>query len=540
MCKWRVNLILLSVFICGLVIIGRLFYIQVIQGDYYKAMVQGMYVSDEEFLRERGEIFFQKGEPMAININFPLVYASSREVENKEETAQKLSDIIAVDKEVILEQLKKDSLYEVVKKKLSEEEVKKIKELKLAGIYFGEEKGRYYPQETLASQLAGFLDADRKGRYGLEGYYDNILKGKKEQKGNDLFLTVDYSIQFTAERLLADAAKNLKIEGGEIIVMDPKSGKILALANFPNYNPNQYSKVDDMDLFQNSATQKLFEPGSVFKPITMASAIDKGKVTPQTKYTDYGVLKIGGSTVTNYGNRIWGEKTMTEVLENSINTGAVFAEQQLGNTLFLKYVDSFGLFEPTGIDIDETYSENKEFKKGYEINFANASFGQGIAMTSMQLIRAYSVIINNGKIVKPYIVEKINNNGEITETKPFVADDIIISPKTASQVVSMLVSVVGNSYSKAAQVPGYYVAGKTGTAQISYSALEINKRGYSEKTWQSFIGFAPAYNPRFVILVKLDNPEAKTAEYSAIPIFHDLAKYIIDYYQIPSDYSEEK
>lgn len=538
--KGRVNLILFFVFVCGLVIIGRLFYIQVIKGDYYKAMVQGMYISDEEYLGERGEIFFQKGEPMAININFPLVYASSREVENKEEAAQKLSEIISIDKEVILEQLKKDSLYEALKKKLSEEEVKKIKELNISGIYLGEEKGRYYPQETLASQLSGFLDADRRGRYGLEGYYDNILKGKREQKGSDLFLTVDYSIQFTAEKLLAEAQKSLKIEGGEIIVMDPKTGKILAMANFPNFNPNQYSKVDDLDIFQNSATQKFFEPGSVFKPITMASAIDRGSITPQTKYTDYGVLKIGGSTITNYGNRTWGERTMTEVLENSINTGAVFAEQQLGNTLFLKYVDSFGVFEPTGIDIDEVYSENKEFKKGYEINFANASFGQGIEMTPIQLLRAYSAILNNGKIVRPYIVEKIKNNDEVTEIKSSVADDVIISPKAASQVVGMMVSVVGKSYSKAAQIPGYYVAGKTGTAQISYSALGISKRGYSEKTWQSFIGFAPAYNPRFVILVKLDNPDAKTAEYSAIPVFHDLAKYIIDYYQIPSDYSEGK
>ena len=538
--KGRVNFILFIVFACGLVIIGQLFYIQVMRGDYYKAMVQGMYVSDQDSLGERGEIFFKKGESLAININFPLVYASSKEIEDKEETAQKLSEILSVDQGVLLEQLKKDSLYEVLKKKLTEEEVKKIKDLNLEGIYFGEEKGRYYPQETLASQLAGFLDADRKGQYGLEGYYDNTLKGKKEQKGSDLFLTVDYSIQFTAEKLLTEAAKNLKFESGEIIVMEPKSGKILAMANFPNFDPNQYSKVEDLHLFQNSATQKIFEPGSVFKPITMASAIDRGSITPQTKYIDYGILRIGGSTVKNYGERTWGEKTMTQVLENSINTGAVYAEQQLGNTLFLKYVDSFGIFEPTGIDIDEIYSENKEFKKGYEINFANASFGQGIEMTPIQLVRAYSAIINNGKIVRPYIVEKIKSNEEITETKIIVKDNLIISPKAASQVVGMLVSVASSSYSKAAQIPGYYVAGKTGTAQISYSALGISKRGYSDKTWQSFIGFAPAYDPRFVILVKLDNPETKTAEYSAIPVFHDLAKYIIDYYQIPSDYNLEQ
>ena len=526
------------VFLFGLVIIGRLFYIQVIKGDYYKALAQGLYSINEEPGGERGEIFFKKGESLAININWPLVYASPKEVKDKEETAQKLSETVSIDKNLLLDQLNEDGLYEVIKKRLSEEEVKKIKELKLDGIYIGEEKGRYYPQETLASQMVGFLGADKEGQYGLEGYYNEILKGQKEQKGSNLFLTVDYSIQFTAEKLLAEAKNSLKIEGGEIIVMDPHSGKILALANFPSFDPNQYSKVSDLSLFQNSVTQKIFEPGSVFKPITMSAALEEGKVTPQTTYVDKGVVKIGGYIIENYGQRTWGERTMTEVLEKSINTGAVFAEQQLGNDLFLKYVEKFKVFEPTGIDTEEIYSENKEFKKGYEINFANASFGQGIEMTPIQLVRAYSAILNNGKIVKPYIVEKIEKNKEVSETKPFIEDNAIISPKTASQIINMLVSVVKSGYAKTAQIPGYYVAGKTGTAQISYSALGISKKGYSDKTWQSFIGFAPAFNPQFVILVKLDNPQAKTAEYSAVPIFHDLAKYIIDYYQIPPDYTE--
>jgi len=529
---------LFCVFLFGLVIIGRLFYLQVLKGDYYKAMAQGLYNIEEEPGAERGEVFFVKGEPLTINMNWPLVYVSPKEVKNKEETAQTLSEIISLDKNSILEQLQKEGLYEVIKKRLTDEEVKKVKELNLAGIYLGEEKGRYYPQETLASQMIGFFGADKKGQYGLEGYYDEILKGEKEQKGSDLFLTVDYSIQFTAEKLLEKAKENLKIESGQIIVMDPHSGKILALANYPSFNPNQYSKVKDLSLFQNSATQKIFEPGSVFKPFTMSAALEEGKVTPQTTYVDSGMVRIGGYKIENYGQRVWGERTMTEVLEKSINTGAVFAEQQLGNDLFLKYVEKFKVFEPTGIDTEEIYSENKEFKKGYEINFANASFGQGIEMTPIQLIRAYSAILNNGKLVKPYIVEKIKKNEEVSETKPFIDDNAVISPKTTAQIINMMVSVVKSGYAKPAQIPGYYVGGKTGTAQISYSALGIKKSGYSEKTWQSFIGFAPAFNPRFVILVKLDNPQAKTAEYSAVPIFHDLAKYIIDYYQIPPDYTE--
>lgn len=529
-------LVLVSLF--GALLLGRLFFIQIIQGDFYKALAQGLYNLDAEVQGERGEIFFQKGESLAIDMEWPLVYASPREIEEKENTAEKLSQIINIDKSLILEDLKKDNLYEVIKKKLTQEEIDKIKEANLKGIYLGKEIGRYYPQEALASQLVGFLDQNKQGQYGLEDYYDGILQGEGKNKGSDIVLTIDYSIQFMAEKLLNEAQKNLNIKSGQIIVVDPRSGKILALANFPDFNPNQYSEISDFDIFQNSVTQKFFEPGSVFKPITMAGALEEQKITPQTTYIDEGKVQIGGYTIYNYGNRIWGQQSMTNVLEKSINTGAVFAEKQLSNDLFLKYIEKFGIFEPSGIDLQETYSENKEFKKGYDINFVTASFGQGIQMTPIQLIRAYSAIVNGGKLIKPYIVDEIKKGDTITETKPKIEEEAVISPKTASQIVAMLVSVVKNGYAKSAQVPGYYIGGKTGTAQVSFAALGIQKSGYSDETCQSFVGFAPAFNPQFVILVKLDNPETKTAEYSAVPIFHDLAKYIIDYYQIPPDYAQ--
>ncbi|MDD2696635.1 MAG: penicillin-binding protein 2 [Candidatus Pacebacteria bacterium] len=538
--RWRINLILFILIVFGVALIGRLFFIQVIKGDFYKALAQGLYNTDDEVLMERGEIFFKNGEPLAVNMEWPLAFSSPREVEAKEETAEKLAAALSLDKNLLLEKLNKDNLYELIKKKLTEEEIRKINELDLKGIYLGKELGRYYPQESFGSQLIGFLDANKTGQYGIEGYYDEILQGSRAEKGSNLILTVDYPIQFMAEKLLAEAKDNLKIEGGEIIVMDPSSGEILALANFPNFDPNQYSGVKDPDIFQDSVTQKIFEPGSVFKPITMAAALEEGAITPQTTYRDPGTINIGGWPISNYDNRKYpGDITMTQVLEKSINTGAVFAEQQLGNNdLFLGYIDQFGFFKPTGIDIQEIYSGNSELKKGYEINFATASFGQGIEMTPIQLIRAYAAIANGGKMVKPYIVKKIVQGEDVLETEPKIEEETVISSKTASQLAAMLISVVENGYAKSAKVPGYYIAGKTGTAQISYAALNIDKRGYSDKTWQSFMGFAPAFDPKFLILVKLDNPETKTAEYSAVPIFHDLAKYIIDYYQIPPDYVE--
>jgi len=540
--NWRYNLIFIFIILFGAAIIGRLVYIQIIRHDLYMAWAQGQQKIFQPAKGERGNIFFRNGEILATNLKIKYLLVSPYEIEEKEKTAQELGLILGLEKEEILAKLEKDSLFEKIKADLTEEKESLIQELNLPGVYIKEELFRSYPQEDMASQAIGFLGGEEKGQYGVEGYYDDFLQGEElirksdtiqdSYNGSDIFLTLDYNIQFISEKLLKKAKKDLDIEGGQIIVLDPKTGGIIALANFPNFDPNNYSEIKDFEIFQNGATQKLYEPGSSFKPITMAAAIDQGKVTPQTVYTDKGKIKIGEYTIENYNSRVFGEKTMTEVLENSINTGAIFAENQLGHDLFLKYMDSFGFFKPTSIDLQgEAFSENKIFKRGYEINFATASFGQGIEITPIQLVRAFTAIINEGKLVKPYIVEKIITDGEEKKTSPEISSDRIISSKTASQLTAMLVSVVENGFAKSTKIPGYYLAGKTGTAQVPEKGV------YSpDKTWQSFIGFGPAFNPKFLILIKLDNPKARTAEYSAAPIFKELAKYIIDYYKIPPDY----
>lgn len=559
--NWRQNLVFILIILFAAVILGRLIYIQILNHQYWQALAKGQQKLFENFEGERGEIFFRQGVPLAVNRNFDFVYLSPKEIEKPEETAQVLSLILNLNKDFILEKIRKDSYYELIKKKLTDKEIENLKKLNLAGIYLDRELGRYYPLQTLASQIIGFLGGEGTGQYGIEGYYDDILREEKRflekergpggylingftesrEKGADLFLTLDYNIQFLAEKLLKESYENLDIESGQIIVIDPNSGKILALASYPNFNPNQYQEYasnGNLEIFKNRATEDFFEPGSVFKPITFAAALDQGVITPLTTYIDEGIVKIGGYSIYNYAGKIWGEQTMTNVLEKSINTGAVFVEKLLPHNVFLDYISKFGIFEPTGIDLPETYSENNEFKNGYEINFATASFGQGIEMTPIQLARAFSVIANGGKLVKPYLVEKIFENGKITEIHPKIVSDNIISQKTASQLTAMLVSVVENGFAKRAKIPGYYIAGKTGTAQIPFSTLGINKKGYSEKTWQSFIGFAPAFNPQFLILVKLDNPKTRDASVSAAPIFKELAKYIIDLWQIPPDYEE--
>lgn len=563
--RGRINLILILIILFGAAIIGRLFFIQILNYEYWKALAQGQQKFFAQIKGERGEIFLQNKEgnlyTLASNKNWELAYISPEEITTKGqdsiEIAKALSQTLNLDEDLILEKIKKaDSLYELIKSKLTQEEIELLKKLNLPGVYLGSETLRYYPQETLASHLVGFLGGDNVGQYGVEGYYNDILKGSEGfqegekgaqgylvkttsgvvKGGADLILTFDYNIQFMTEKLLREAKENLDIERGQIIVGDPNSGKILALANFPNFNPNQYWKESNLEIFQNGASQKLFEPGSVFKPITMAAALNEEKITPQTTYIDPGIIEIGGWPIYNYDQRVYlGKITMTEVLEKSINTGAVFAERQIAHQTFLDYIEKFGFFEPTGIGLQgEVSSTNSNLKKGYEVNFATASFGQGIEMTPIQLFRAICAIANGGKLIKPYVLENPGPNLDEIKGKQ------IISQKTATQLTAMLVSVVDNGFAKRAKIPGYYIAGKTGTAQIAFSALGIDKSGYSEKTIQTFAGFAPAFNPRFLILIKLDNPKTKTAEYSATPIFRELAKYIIDYYQIPPDYDYEE
>ncbi len=539
---WRINLIFIFFLLFSTAILSRLIYLQILKGDFYKALSQGLHNSFYETQGERGKIFLKNGEPLAINIDSSMVFASPEKISNLDDVVQKLSDVLNLKRDIVLDKLKSDSSNALIKKGLTDEEIDGLKKLDLKGIFLNKQKERYYPQKGLTSQVVGFVGGEGMGQYGLEEYYDDILQGKKDfrnpQNGADLILTIDYNIQFESKKLLEEAKENYDIEKGQIIVIDPTSGEVLAMVNFPDFDPNyyqDYAKEGKLNIFKNRCTQDLFEPGSVLKSITMAAALNEEKITPQTTYIDKGNVKIGGYTIYNYHRKTWGKRTMTEVLERSINTGAIFVQEQLGHNSFLKYIEKFGLFEPTGIDLQETYSQNNELRNGREVNFATASFGQGIEITPLQLVRAYCAIANGGYLIKPYLVDKILEKDKIIQTKTEFSGSII-SPKTASQLTAMLVNVVEEGSGRLAKIPGYYIAGKTGTAQVSFSSLGVEKSGYSEKTIQTFIGFFPAFNPRFLILVKLDNPKTETAELSAAPIFRDLAEYIIHLYKIPPNH----
>ena len=566
--SWRFYVFIFFLGIVFLIITFRLFSLQVLKYSFYKIKAVNQHQIFQTVYPSRGEIFMRdrytdsdsRNSLFSVAINKKLwkAYAVPKDIEEKEETVEKLSPFLEIEDELLRERISKsDDPYEPLEDKLDEERAKNIKSLNLKGIGLESENWHYFPANELACHLIGFVgfeENEKTGRYGVEEYYENELAGKpgfveakKDSFGNlisvnnrvlkeaedgaDLILTIEPNVQFFIEGKLEETINRLQAVEGTIIVMEVKTGAIKAMANWPNFNPNKYNEVKDINIFKNPAIQEVFEPGSIFKPITLAGALDKGAITPRTTYEDKGMVEISGYVLKNANDRVWGVQTMTEVLEKSINSGAIFAQQALGKDDFKKYVEKFGFNEKTGIDlIGETKGNISNLKKKRDLEYATASFGQGIAITSIQLIQALSAIGNDGILMRPYVVEKIiysDNREKITESKELRR---VISSETASRLTAMLVSTVENGYGKKGGVKGYLIAGKTGTAQIP----DLEKGGYTEETIHSFGGFFPAYDARFSVLIKIDKPKGiNFAADSVAPVFSQIAEYILNYYEIP-------
>src|SRR3989338_7126467 len=536
-------LILLFLFISfGLLIWGRFFYLSVIRYEYYLAKAKILSVASSS-AAPRGSIFLTDKDALpfaaALNKEFPLIYAVPAKIKEPEILAEKLVPILELDKETLIQKLSKNGdPYEILKKRVSEEVIKAVKDQNEIGIGIDNETLRYYPEGLHLSHTIGFLGFNKNGQagqYGLEEYYDKELTGFVASA--DLILTIDSAIQSQAGILLLKTIKDWQADGGSIIVMNPKDGGILAMASFPDFDANNYFAALNPDFFINTATLKRYEPGSVFKPITMAIGIETGAVTPETEYYNTGTVKVGDRIISNsIPDKILGWQTMVKVLEQSLNTGAVFVEQKVPKDIFLKYLKDFGIDSKTGIDVNEVAGDISVLSNMRDINFATASFGQGVALTPLELIRALSAIANGGKLVRPRLVKKIvYHNGENYGANDELPKQII-SPETSAKLINMMTKVVESGSGRRAGVSGYTVAGKTGTAQVP----DLNKGGYLDQYIHTFVGFAPAYDPKFITLIKLDNPKGvRFAESTVVPVFSDLAKFIFSYYQIPPDKSVE-
>ena len=460
----------------------------------------------------RGEILTQDNYALAINKKWPFVYAVPKEIQDPEILAVQLSNLLEIDQEIILKKLNKpDDPHELLKNNISDDLKSQIQDLNLPGIKIGYNWSRYYPGENLASQIIGFV-SEKGGQYGLEQYFNKSL-----YNGQDLELTLDYTIQFFVEEQIKNLVEQYQAKFGSVIIMNPETGALISMASYPNFNPNHYNKSEDIALFLNPVVNHVFEPGSVFKPITMVIGLNNNKITPETIYFDTGERIIDDYAIHNWDLKSYGYQTMTEVLEKSLNTGVIFAQEQIGKQDFFNYIKDFGFGFKTGISLpNEQKGDLSNLKIQSNINYATASYGQGISVTPLQLITAISAIANNGKLMQPHIIKQ-----ETQEVRQ------VISPQASWQICKMLKSVFASGNLKNFGLDGYEVAGKTGTAQIPEAG------SYAEnKSIHTLVGFLPD-NPEFVILIKLDEPiGVRWSATSLPPTFQAILKFLINYYQI--------
>lgn len=434
-----------------------------------------------------------------------------------------------------------------------------LQEKKLEGIELEEEEIRTYPEGSLGAHLIGYVgfnDARRVGRYGVEGYFDSILRGdlgflsgerdtsgriigvaanefRAATDGSDVVLTVDRVVQSFAEQELQKGVERYRAERGSILVMNPKTGAILAMATYPTFDPNAYFAVRDARVQTNPIVSDSFEPGSILKPVIMAGAINDNLVTPDTTMVDNGPVHVSKFTINTFDGKHHGVQTMTQVLEKSNNIGMVWVAQQMGAERMYDYLRRFGFGERTGVELDgETQTSVKEPQKWNIATVATTGFGQGIAVTPIQALNAINAIANNGLLMQPHIVQDIKSSTGEKITSP-VAVRRVISNQTAETVSAMMVSVIENGVAGLARVPGYYLAGKTGTAQVA----DETGRYSQDKKIITFAGFGPVPDPQFSILIKLDNPYGLSfASGTAAPMFHNIAQKLLTYYQVPPSY----
>ncbi len=552
----RVRLITLIIAAIIIAIVSRLFFIQIINYRKYLDLANKQQSPDGVWNIKRGEIYFENKDgsaiPAATTKTGYLLYINPRVIADQEKAFTNINEIVPIDKEAFTKMAqKKGDPFEILKHRLDADTVDKIKNLNLAGVGIKEEDWRYYPGGSMASHVLGFVStiSDKpQGQYGIEKSYDDVLgageadlNGDKQngflavlgrqlknsgESGQNITLTIEPNLQQFVELELSSLQKKWHPSEGGIIVIEPKTGKIRAMAAMPSFDPNQYQNEKNFGVFLNPFVEKIFELGSVFKPLTMASALDQGLVTPDTTYIDKGQLKIDGRVIKNYDGKARGKTTMTQILEESLNTGAVFVMQKLGQEKFRDYFHQFGLAEKTNIDLPGELRGNlNNLNTNREVEFATASFGQGIAVTPLELTMALSVLANGGKLMQPSLVESAVDPKIVRQ---------VIKPETSGTITKMLVDVVDMSLAGGqAKLPRYSMAAKTGTAQIH---KESGKGYYTDQYLHSFFGYFPAYNPKFLIFMFLVRPQGvQYASQSLTSSFRNIVDFSINYYTVAPD-----
>lgn len=533
-----VFLIALLVLLTGLVIVQLVRYQVLLQ---IPAGSAGSQLIQSEPAR-RGWIYDRNGFVLAADEpRYMILY--DRNGGDPDRAARDLTPVIGLTPEKFREMIGSGLVQTRLARDLPSEAGKRVRALEITGVTAQAYWKRIYPENTLAAHVLGFVNEDRTGYYGLEGQYNGWLNGTAIESdipdvrpGADLVLTLDRTAQAIAEEELARGLQDTGATSGSIIVMNPRSGEILAMASAPTFNPNQYADLAkaDTNQFINPAVSSNFEPGSTFKIFTMAAALDLGLVTPETIYNDTAYIEIGGQVIWNWDRAAHGETDMVGLLARSLNVGAATLAMQLGQQNFYRYVRAFGIGRPTGVDLQaeaagQLRTRDADPGNWSESDLGTNSFGQGVSATPIQMIAAVAAVANDGVLVQPHLVKQIVKGVNATAAKT-VQVGRPISAKTAHTLTDMLVQVVDREV-PFARVPGYRVAGKTGTAQIPVPG------GYDDPwTIASFIGYAPAGNPQLIIMVKLDRPTLSPyGSETAAPVFQKLATRLFAVLDIKPD-----
>lgn len=554
--KNRLVLISLILSAAGLVLAGRLVHLQIIQHDRLMAQSEKQYLRSVEITSGRGNIYDRNRNQLATNIQVESVYADPKSVVEKTATARVLARVLGLKASAVLKKLKSNRHFVWIKRKSELNAVENLKQLDLAGVGFIAETKRYYPKRKLAASVLGFVGLDNQGLAGIEHFHHAVLKGnpqrtllEKDARGRflwttahaqdinrgkqDVVLALDEVIQFIAERELNRQVKEYQAKSGLAIVMDPFTGAVYALASAPEFNPNNYAAYPS-HIWRNDAVASAYEPGSIFKPIVAAASIEEGLAGPDDIFfCENGSFKIGKSRIGEASNHQFGWLTLSNIIAKSSNIGAIKIAQTLGNRRFFGYIQKFGFGRKLGVDLPgEASGSVRNVKQWSGLSLASMSFGHEISVTPIQMVSAIAAIANGGVLIRPRLTQATLKNGVLDRAFDPEGIQTVLSEETSRQMINILKSVVKTGTGAKAAIPGFEVAGKTGTAQKIDPATQT----YSKtKYLASFVGFVPADAPRLVILVMIDEPrKSYWGGEVAAPVFQKIARKTLRYLHIPS------
>ena len=532
-------------------LISRAFQLQIISGQKLRSMAERQHTKSLALYTKRGAIVDRNGQELAVTVLADSVYVDPSMIKDREGISTKLSSALYVRKGNIKTRLSRPGSFSWVARQVSPAQAQRTSALNLHGVYLVQEPKRFYPHKELACHIIGFTGYDSNGLEGLELGYNGFLKDvpdktmwKRDAKGNSIYqgnqeddiedvktsnliLTIDSKIQYIVETQLVEAVKKADAKGGVVIVMDSRTGEVLAMANMPHFNPNAFSEYSQ-NVFRNRAVTDCFDPGSIFKPFLMAAALEEGIAEESDVINcEKGAYVVGDRIIHEAHNHRFEKLTFREVLKCSSNIGSVKIAERLGKEKFFDYLERFGFGSKTDIDLPgEIQGIMRNVDDWTDVDLATIAFGQGISVTAIQLIAAVSAIANDGVLMKPHIVRgMIDKDGQvIKEFKPAVVRRVI-SPVTSERIRSMMADVVEDGTGKRARMADITVAGKTGTSQ----KFDFSKGVYSsQRVITSFVGFLPADNPHVSIFVMLDEPKTqKWGGEAAAPVFKNIAEQIL-------------